>query len=73
VSYARQGINVDGAGTASNPLVLYNNTATGSPSSATFQCGTKLTSNLNIYTADSVVNRNGDTTPATNRQWHNCP
>jgi len=73
VSYARQGINVDGAGTASNPLVLYSNTATGSPSSATFQCGTKLTSNLNIYTGDSVVNRNGDTTTATNRQWHNCP
>jgi|GEM_PF-1751337 len=73
VSSARQGINVDGAGTVSNPLVLYNNTATGSPSSATFNCGTRQTSNLNIYTGDSVVNRNGDTATATNRQWHLCP
>jgi len=73
VSNARQGINVDGAGTSANPLVLYGNTATGSPSSATFSCGTKLTSNLNIYLGDSVVNRNGDPAAATNRQWHDCP
>lgn len=73
VTNARQGINVDGAGTAASPLTLYGNTATGSPSSATFLCGSHLTSNLNIYTGDSVVNRNGDATAATNRQWHNCP
>ncbi|HEX7184020.1 MAG TPA: NBR1-Ig-like domain-containing protein [Thermoanaerobaculia bacterium] len=73
VTNARQGINVDGAGTAASPLVLYGNSATGSPTSASFLCGTRSTSNLNIYTGDSVVNRNGDTTPATNRQWHNCP
>jgi hypothetical protein len=73
VTNARQGINVDGAGTAASPLLLYGNSATGSPASATFNCGSKLTSNLNIYTGDSVVNRNGDATPATNRQWHDCP
>ena len=73
VTNARQGINVDGAGTALSPLTLYGNTATGSPSSASFLCGSRSTSNLNIYTGDSVVNRNGDTTPATNMQWHVCP
>jgi hypothetical protein len=71
VTNARQGINVDGAGTAASPLTLYGNTATGSPSSAGFLCGTRSTSNLNIY--DSVVNRNGDTTPATTWAWHGCP
>ena len=73
VTNARQGINVDGAGTVSAPLVLYNNPVSGSPTSAQFLCGTMATSNLNIYLADSVVNRNGDATAATNRQWHNCP
>lgn len=73
VTNARQGINVDGAGTVAAPLVLYNNSASGSPTSATFLCGTMATSNLNIYTAHSVVDRQGDTTPATNRIWHNCP
>lgn len=71
VTNARQGINVDGAGTATSPLTLYGNTATGSPGSASFLCGTRSTSNLNI--SDSVVNRNGDTTPATNWTWHGCP
>ncbi|WP_375770173.1 NBR1-Ig-like domain-containing protein [Archangium gephyra] len=71
VTNARQGINVDGAGTATSPLTLYGNTATGSPGSASFLCGTRSTSNLNIN--DSVVNRNGDTTPATNWTWHGCP
>ena len=73
VTNARQGINVDGAGTAASPLVLYGNSVTGSPASANFLCGARATSNLNIYTGDSVVNRNGDATPATNRIWHNCP
>lgn len=72
---ARQGINVDGAGTVANPLVLYSNAVSGSPASAVVSCNPnpRPTSNLNIYAPDSVVNRNGDTTPATNRQWHECP
>lgn len=73
VTNARQGINVDGAGIAGNPLVLHSNTISGSPTSASFLCGTMQTSNLNIYTAHSVVDRQGDTTPATNRIWHSCP
>ncbi|RKH07033.1 NBR1-Ig-like domain-containing protein [Corallococcus carmarthensis] len=71
---ARQGINVDGAGTAAAPLLLYGNTVTSpSPGSASFLCGTHATSALNINTADSVVNRNGDTAPMTSFEWHDCP
>ncbi len=69
VTNARQGINVDGAGVAGSPLVIYSNTATGSPSSAAFQCNLSLshsTSNLNIYAPHSVVDRRGDITPASN-------
>ena len=74
VSASRQGINVDGAGTAAAPLLLYGNTVSGSaPGSASFLCGSHSTSNLNINTADSVVNRNGDTTPMTSFAWHDCP
>lgn len=70
---ARQGINVEGAGTIASPLTLYNNSVSGTPTSGVFQCGTRQTSPLNIYTPHSVVNRNGDTTPATNWLWHDCP
>jgi hypothetical protein len=71
---ARQGINVDGAGTAAVPLLLYGNPVSNSaPGSASFLCGTHSTSNLNINTADSVVNRNGDTFPMTTFAWHDCP
>lgn len=69
---ARQGINVEGAGTIASPLTLYNNSVSGTPTSASFACGTRQTSPLNIYTPHSVVNRNGDTTPATNWLWHGC-
>ena len=70
---ARQGINVEGAGTIASPLTLYNNLVSGTPTSGAFACGTRQTSPLNIYTPHSVVNRNGDTTPATNWLWHGCP
>lgn len=71
---ALQGINVEGAGTAANPLTLYNNIVSsppGTPTTGVFLCGTRQTSPLNIY--HSVVNRNGDTMPATNWLWHDCP
>jgi hypothetical protein len=70
---ALQGINVEGAGTSASPLTLYDNAVSGTPASGVFLCGTRSTSPLNIYTPHSVVNRNGDTTPATNRLWHDCP
>ncbi|WP_224371309.1 NBR1-Ig-like domain-containing protein [Hyalangium versicolor] len=71
---ARQGINVDGAGTASAPLVLYGNSVSNpAPGSASFNCGSHATSALNINTGDSVVNRAGDTAPMTTFVWHNCP
>lgn len=74
VTSARQGINVEGAGTAAAPLLLYGNTVSSSaPGSAYFNCGTHRTSDLNIDTADSVVNRNGDTSPVTTFVWHTCP
>jgi hypothetical protein len=71
---ARQGINVDGAGTAAVPLILYGNSVSNpAPGSASFNCGSHATSALNINTADSVVNRNGDTAPMTAFSWHGCP
>ncbi|RKH09930.1 hypothetical protein D7V97_15140 [Corallococcus sp. CA053C] len=74
VASARQGINVDGAGTSASPLVLYGNTVSNAaPGSASFLCGSHSTSPLNINTADSVVNRNGDTAPMTAFPWHGCP
>lgn len=69
---AKQGINVAGAGTAASPLVLFGNTASGAGASATFLCGTHQTSNLNIAPG-SVVDRMGDTTPATSFAWMDCP
>jgi hypothetical protein len=74
VTAARQGINVEGAGTAAAPLLLYGNTVGGSaPGSARFNCGAHSTSDFNINTADSVVNRNGETSPTTSFAWHSCP
>ena len=74
VTSARQGINVEGAGTAAAPLLLYGNTVTNAaPGSARFNCGVHSTSDFNINTTDSVVNRNGDTSPITTFVWHGCP
>ena len=74
VTSARQGINVEGAGTAAAPLLLYGNpVSNAAPGSAHFNCGSHTTSAFNINTADSVVNRNGDTSPVTTFVWHSCP
>ncbi len=74
VTSARQGINVDGAGTAAAPLLLYGNTVSNSaPGSARFNCGSHSTSDFNINTADSVAYRNGDMSPITTFVWHICP
>ncbi len=74
VTSARQGINVEGAGTTAAPLLLYGNSVSGSaPSSARFNCGSHRTSDFNINTADSVVDRGGDSTPITTFAWHLCP
>lgn len=73
VTSARQGINVDGAGTAAAPLLLYGNTATNpAPSPGSFLGCTHATSAININTGDSVVNRNGDPAPITTNVWHLC-
>jgi parallel beta-helix repeat protein len=72
VASARQGINVDAAGTAAAPTFLYGNTVTNpAPSPGSFQGCTHATSTININTGDSVVNRNGETGGTTN-VWHNC-
>ena len=74
VTSARQGINVEGAGTAAAPLLLYGNPVSNSaPGSARFNCGAHRTSDFNINTADSVVTRNGDTSPISTFAWHICP
>ena len=70
---ARQGLNVDGAGTADNPIIVYGNQVTGSPAQADFQCGRRATSNVNINTADSAVDLLGEGLSYTTRVWHNCP
>jgi plastocyanin len=72
VSSARQGINVEGGGTAAAPLVLYGNSVSNpAPSPGSFLGCTHATSAINI-SPDSVVNRNGDTTPITQNVWHGC-
>lgn len=73
VRNARQGLNIDGAGTADNPIIVFGNDVSGSPDQASFQCGTRPTSDFNINVADSVVDLHGDTTPYTTRVWHRCP
>jgi len=71
VTNAWQPINIDGAGTVSNPVTVYSNPISGFWV-RTIGCGPGQTSAYNINTADSVVNRQGDTTTITQRQWHNC-
>ena len=71
VTNAWQPINIDGAGTAASPITVYGNTINGF-SVRTVGCGPGQTSAYNINTGDSVVNRNGDTTPITQRPWHTC-
>ncbi len=66
-----QPINIEGAGTSANPITVYGNSVTGF-TVRTVGCGLGQTSIYNINTADSVVNRNGDSTAITQRQWHNC-
>lgn len=68
----RQGINVDGAGTAEAPVVLHGNDLPAVPDHGEF-CERRATSPLNINTADSVVDRRGDEAPFTDREWHRCP
>jgi hypothetical protein len=68
----RVGLNVDGAGSVEHPIVIYANALSGSPSSATFLCGERSTSNYNIG-PDAVVDHNGDATPYTTYEWHQCP
>jgi len=65
-------LNIDGAGTAAAPIAVWNNTLSGSPSSATFNCGSRSTSNYNIG-PDSVVDHRGDATAFTTWEWHGCP
>ncbi|MFH1811525.1 MAG: right-handed parallel beta-helix repeat-containing protein [Pseudomonadota bacterium] len=66
------GLNIDGAGTIQHPIVVYQNSVSGSPTSASFTCGQRSASNFNIGT-DAVVDLNGDATPYTSYEWHQCP
>lgn len=70
---ASMGINVDGAGTLSAKLVLYSNPVLDHPGLGRFTCGLRGTSPLNIHASDSHVDRQGDSSPATNWAWHSCP
>jgi hypothetical protein len=72
ITGARQGLNVEGGGTAAAPVRVFGNSVTGSPASATFNCGTRSTSNQN-FSPDSFVDRMGDASPATKVTWHSCP
>jgi parallel beta-helix repeat protein len=71
VANALQPINIDGTGTSANPVTVYGNTVSGFVPRS-LSCGPGQTSEYNINTADSVVNRNGETTTLTERQWHQC-
>ena len=72
VTNGKIGLNIDGAGTVAHPVVVYQNSLTGSPGSASFNCGSRATSNYNIG-PDAVVDHNGDGTTFTSNEWHSCP
>lgn len=72
IAGARQGINIEGAGTPASPIKVWSNPVSGNATNAQFLCGPKSCSAYNI-SPDSTVDRNGDSTPVTNWAWHDCP
>ena len=72
VTNAKIGLNIDGAGTAQNPIVVYSNSLSGSPRSASFLCGTRNTSAYNIG-PDAVVDHFGQSPSYSSYEWHQCP
>ena len=69
---AKQGLNIEGGGTTAAPVRVFGNTVTGSGGTASFNCGSRTTSNVNI-SSDSRVDRNGETGAVTAVTWHGCP
>jgi len=67
-------INVDGGGTSSQPVSVYQNTYGVFTPNVEFLCGKTYPGTFINISPDSFVNRNGETSPkATNDAWYNCP
>lgn len=69
---AKMGMVVSGAGTADAPVVIFGNAISGSPSSATFLCGSRPSANY-VISPDSVVDTRGDPSPFSRFAVTNCP
>jgi hypothetical protein len=72
VSGGKIGINVEGAGTPSEPIVVTGNTVAPSPSSAQFSCGTRTTTTFNV-SPDSFVDLGAGPQPTGAFAFHGCP
>ena len=69
---AKLGLVVSGGGTADAPVILFGNTVSGSPSSATFLCGSRPSANA-VISPDSVVDTRGDPAPFSHFPVTDCP
>jgi hypothetical protein len=71
---ARQGINVDGAGTADAPLNLHDNPVLGWQAMPLWDCQQHATSAINIAPEPHahLVNRVQGSTPITSQLWDHC-
>ena len=69
---AKMGLVVSGAGTGDAPVVIFGNSISGSPASATFLCGSRRSANY-VISPDSVVDTRGDPTPFARFPVTDCP
>ena len=69
---AKMGMVVSGAGTEAAPVVIFGNSVSGSPGSATFLCGNRPSANY-VISPDSVVDTRGDPSPFSRFTVTDCP
>jgi hypothetical protein len=69
---AKLGLVVSGGGTPEAPVVIFGNSLSGSPASATFLCGQRPSANY-VISPDSVVDTKGDPAPFSRFAVANCP
>ena len=66
------GGSAEGAGTAAAPMVVTGNVLGPSPTSASFQCGTRPTTTFNV-SPDSIVDVGAGPQPTGHLEHHTCP
>lgn len=72
VDGAKINVNVEGGGTAGEPIVLGGNTIGGAPASATFLCGQRPATAFNVSPDSKVVLSSGPQ-PTAAFAFHDCP